>query len=56
MLSLRTEAVAQLEDIANLRTGRVSIGANESISLHLLPQLAQEFLKKYPGMHLDLSV
>lgn len=54
MLSVRSEAAAQLEDMAKLRTGRVSIGANESISLHLLPQLAHEFLKKYPGMHLEL--
>jgi DNA-binding transcriptional LysR family regulator len=54
ILNLRSEAVAQLENIAKLRTGCVSIGANESISLHVLPRLTHEFLKKHPGVRLDL--
>ena len=49
ILSLRNEATSELDDIAKLRVGHLRIGANESISLHLLPRLAQTYLKQHPG-------
>jgi DNA-binding transcriptional LysR family regulator len=55
MLSLRSEAASQLESIASLHVGRLSIGANESISLHLLPRLAHAFLQRHPGVRLELK-
>jgi len=54
MLSLRTEATSQLKCIACLQIGRLSIGANESVSLNLLPKLAHRFLECHPGVHLEL--
>jgi DNA-binding transcriptional LysR family regulator len=54
MLSVRTEALSVLADLSNMRTGRLRIGANESISLHLFPYLAQTFLKRHPGIHIEL--
>jgi DNA-binding transcriptional LysR family regulator len=55
MLSLRAEATCELADIVGLRAGRLSIGANESISLHLLPRFAPAFLKRHPGVRLELK-
>jgi DNA-binding transcriptional LysR family regulator len=54
MLSVRREALSVLADLSNMRTGRLRIGANESISLHLFPYLAQPFLKRHPGIHIEL--
>ena len=55
MLSLRNEVTSELGDIAKLRTGRLSIGANESGSLHVIPQLTRAFLKQHPGIRLELK-
>lgn len=55
MLSLRNEATSELGDIAKLRAGRLSIGANESASLHVIPQLTRGFLKQRPGVRLELK-
>lgn len=55
MLSLRKQATSELDDISKLRVGRLRVGANESISLHLLPKLAKTFLKKYPATHMELT-
>ena len=55
MLSLRNNMTSALGDIRNLRLGRLRIGANESISVHLLPKLADAFLSQYPGIHLEVK-
>ena len=54
MLAIRKQALFALADVGNLRAGRLRIGANESISLHLFPHLAQRFLQRHPGVHLEL--
>jgi DNA-binding transcriptional LysR family regulator len=54
MLSVKKEAVSALADLCSLRVGRLRIGANESISLHLLPWLTQTFLEQHPGIHIEL--
>lgn len=55
MLSLRSETVSALGDIRSLRLGRLRIGANESISLHLLPKLAQSFLTEHSNIHMEVK-
>src|SRR3984893_5659441 len=55
MLSLRSEPVSVVGDIRNLRMGRLRIGANESISLHLLPKLAQSFLTEHCGIRMEVK-
>jgi DNA-binding transcriptional LysR family regulator len=55
MLSLRSETVLAVGDIRNLRLGRLRIGANESISLHLLPKLAQSFLSEHSGIRMEVK-
>jgi DNA-binding transcriptional LysR family regulator len=54
MLGLRREAVSELSDLCSIRAGRLRIGANESTSLHLFPQLAREFLGRHSGIHIEL--
>jgi DNA-binding transcriptional LysR family regulator len=55
MLGLRGETLSALEDIRSLREGRLRIGANESISLHLLPKLAQVFLTEHAGIRMEVK-
>jgi len=55
MLSLRSETISVVEDIRNLRLGRLRIGANESISLHLLPKLSQSFMTEHPGIRMEVK-
>lgn len=54
MLSLRNETAGALRDICNLRAGRLRIGANESISLHLLPKLLEAFLQRHAGVRMEV--
>jgi DNA-binding transcriptional LysR family regulator len=55
MLNLRRETISALDDVRNLRLGRLRIGANESISLHLLPKLAQAFLAEHAGIRMEVK-
>jgi DNA-binding transcriptional LysR family regulator len=55
MLALRSETVSAVGDIRDLRLGRLRIGANESVSLHLLPRLAQAFLTEHPGIRMEVK-
>jgi len=54
LLSLRNEAVSAVADLSNLRTGRLRVGANESVCIHLLPRLAEAFLKRYSEIRIEL--
>jgi DNA-binding transcriptional LysR family regulator len=54
MLSVRQQAISELSDLSSIRAGRLRIGANESISLHLFPQLAQAFLRQHSGIRIEL--
>jgi DNA-binding transcriptional LysR family regulator len=54
ILSVRKEAVSTLASLVSSRDRRLRVGANESISLHLFPRLAQTFLEKHPGIHIEL--
>ncbi|HVZ59419.1 MAG TPA: LysR substrate-binding domain-containing protein [Terriglobales bacterium] len=47
LLNLRTEASAALLDLRDVRSGRLSLAANEYTTLYLLPVLA-EFRRLYP--------
>lgn len=55
MLSLRSETISTVRDICNLRLGHLRIGANESISLHVLPKLAQSFLTAHAGIRMEVK-
>jgi len=55
LLALRNETISALRDVAQLRRGAVSIGANESTSVYLLPKLIRAFHEKYPEIKIDLT-
>jgi len=54
MLDLRKEAISVLSDLCNVRAGLLRVGANESISLHLFPEIAQAFLNQHPRIQIEL--
>lgn len=55
LLSLRSEAVSAVTELTQVRTGRLRVGANESISINLLPRLTQAFLGRYPGIQIEVQ-
>ncbi len=55
ILNLRDEALITLKQLHNLQSGRIRIGANESTSLYLLPQLILSFREQYPKIKVEVS-
>jgi len=53
MLNLREEVRRSMEDLKELRHGRLSIGVNESSIHALLPALA-EYRRRYPSIHVQI--
>jgi DNA-binding transcriptional LysR family regulator len=53
LLHLRNEAVSAVADLSRRRTERLCVGANESISIHLLPKLTHAFLKLHSGIRIE---
>ena len=54
LLNLRDETVSALQELHNLKSGRIRIGANESTSLYLLPKLILAFCEKYPKIKIEV--
>lgn len=48
--------VAELDALKGLRRGSVSIASVESVSEKLLPALISTFRKRYPGIHVSVSI
>lgn len=48
MLNLRDEAKESINELRGMFRGRLTIGANESTSLYLLPPLLMEYRKRHP--------
>lgn len=49
-------AVSELDMLRGLKTGTVRIATVESIGLSFLPQLIADFRRRYPRLHLDVSM
>ena len=54
ILGLRDEVGQVIRDLQNLKTGRVRVGANESTSLYLLPELILTFREQYPEVKVEI--
>lgn len=54
LLNLRRRALAALDDVRQLRTGRLTVAANELTCLYLLPVL-HEYRKLYPEVHITVQ-
>lgn len=56
LLSVRDEALSAVEEIRNLKSGHLRIGANQSVGEYLLPELIEGFRKRYPAVKLRVSI
>ncbi len=54
MMNLREEALSSIKELQGLFRGRLSIGANESISQFLLPPLLLEYRKQHPNIKIEV--
>jgi DNA-binding transcriptional LysR family regulator len=54
ILALRDQARETVDQLRSLQQGRVRVGANESTSLYLLPQLILTFRDKHPDVRVEL--
>jgi DNA-binding transcriptional LysR family regulator len=54
MINLRDEAVESIGELRGMFRGRLSIGANESTSLYLLPPLLLEYRKRHPSIKIEV--
>jgi DNA-binding transcriptional LysR family regulator len=55
LITLRNEAVTAIDDLNNLRMGKLRVGANESVSLYLLPTITSCFQKNYPNVKIEVQ-
>jgi DNA-binding transcriptional LysR family regulator len=54
MVNLREEAREAINELRGMYQGRLTIGANESTSLYLLPQLLVEYRRRYPQIKIEV--
>jgi DNA-binding transcriptional LysR family regulator len=54
LVNLRQRAMAALDDVRQLRTGRLTVAANELTCLYLLPIL-HEYRRLYPEVHITVQ-
>jgi DNA-binding transcriptional LysR family regulator len=54
ILNLREEISGALEELRQLHHGKVSIGANESTNLYLLPQMILDYRERYPQIKVEV--
>ncbi|MBI3650051.1 MAG: LysR family transcriptional regulator [Acidobacteria bacterium] len=55
LLQLRSEAFTAVDDLNNLRLGKLRVGANESVSLYLLPTITSCFQKNFPNVKIEVK-
>ncbi len=54
MINLRDEATEAVSELRGMYRGRLTIGANESTSLYLLPPLLLEYRKQHPSIKIEV--
>ncbi|MGH9843718.1 MAG: LysR family transcriptional regulator [Blastocatellia bacterium] len=54
MINLREEAKESIGELRGMYRGRLTIGANESTSLYVLPELLLEYRKKHPRIKIEV--
>ena len=54
ILGLRDEVTEALRTLESLKSGRVRVGANESTSLYLLPELILTYREQYPNVKVEI--
>ena len=54
IIEMRKEIFRLVEDYKEVKTGKILIGANESISQYLLPNIIVDYLSKYPTIKIEM--
>jgi DNA-binding transcriptional LysR family regulator len=54
ILNLRDEAAMAIEELRQLHRGKLTIGANESTNLYLLPKMILAFRERYPDIKVEV--
>jgi DNA-binding transcriptional LysR family regulator len=54
IIALRDQAREAVSDLRNLQRGRVRIGANESTSLYMLPQVILKYREHFPMVRVEI--
>jgi DNA-binding transcriptional LysR family regulator len=54
ILTLRDEVGEAISELQSLKRGRVRVGANESTSLYLLPELILDFTEQHPEVKVEI--
>ncbi|HEV2762410.1 MAG TPA: LysR substrate-binding domain-containing protein, partial [Pyrinomonadaceae bacterium] len=54
IIALRDQARASVAELRTLKRGRVRVGANESTSLYLLPQVILAFRERHPEVKVEI--
>ncbi len=54
MINLRDEALTSIGELRGMNRGRLSIGANESTSLYLLPPLLLDYRRRFPNIKIEV--
>jgi DNA-binding transcriptional LysR family regulator len=54
MLNMREEALRAIGELRAMHRGRLTIGANESTSLYLLPRLLLDYRKQHPQIKIEV--
>jgi DNA-binding transcriptional LysR family regulator len=54
MINLRDEAIEAIGELRGMFRGRLTIGANESTSLYVLPSLLLEYRKRHPQIKIEV--
>jgi DNA-binding transcriptional LysR family regulator len=54
ILNLRDEAARAIEELRQLHRGKLTIGANESTNLYLLPKMILAFRERYPDIKVEV--
>jgi DNA-binding transcriptional LysR family regulator len=54
LVNLREEARGAINELRGMYQGRLTIGANESTSLYLLPQMLVEYRRRYPQIKIEV--
>jgi DNA-binding transcriptional LysR family regulator len=55
ILGLRDQVAQAIAEIQSLKRGRIRVGANESTSLYLLPELILKFREQHPEVKVEIS-
>jgi DNA-binding transcriptional LysR family regulator len=54
ILNLRSEVSAAIDELRQLHHGKVSIGANESTNLYILPKMVLAYRERYPQIKVEV--